>query len=60
MPMIGSKPPLRNMTETAENKRPKNIKNRAERIIEIVLLKIISSPYNTLVILSNKSLGMPN
>jgi len=43
-PTTGSRPPFKNMTDTDENKRPKNIKNSADRIIEIVLLKIIFTP----------------
>lgn len=44
MPTTGSSPPFKNITEIDENRRPKNIKNKADRINEIVLLKIMKSP----------------
>lgn len=43
-PIIGSSPPFKNITEIAENRRPKNTKNNPDKIIETVLLKIIYSP----------------
>ena len=43
-PIIGSTHHYKNITEIAENRRPKNTKNNPDKIIETVLLKIIDSP----------------
>jgi len=42
MPITGSNPPFKNITEIDENNNPKNKKNNPDKIIEIVLLKIIN------------------
>ena len=44
MPIRGSNPPFKNITETDENKRHRNTKNNPDKIKETVLLKIITSP----------------
>lgn len=44
IPITGSNPPFKNITEIAEKRSPKNTKNNPDKIIETVLLKIIYSP----------------
>jgi hypothetical protein len=59
-PITGINPPFKNITEMDENKRPKKTKNKADNIIEIVLLNIMNTPKNIYGQSNIKSLGMPN
>lgn len=60
MPITGSKPPFKNITDIVENSNTKNKKNKPDNTIEIPLLKIINYTNNIYGNYNIKTLGVPN